>query len=74
MTGVYRCRFYLVNTRMRKKRDIKKGRLRTRGGGGGGVGSPRNCRLRRDVRIFLNRDAISDQNMLFFIRLYALVP
>ena len=63
--------FYLVNTRMRSKRDIK-GRLCTRGGGGGGgvvleiVGGGVTFG-------FLNRDAISDQNMPFFIRLYALV-
>ena len=55
--------FYLVNTRMRSKRDIK-GRLCTRGGGGvvleivgGGV-----------TFGFLNRDAISDQNMPFLSR------
>ena len=60
---------HLVNTRMRSKRDIKKGQLCTRGGGGqssklsvGGV-----------TFRFLNRDAISDENMPFFIRLYALV-
>ena len=50
---------------MRNKQDIKKGRLCTRGGGGWGI--PRwGC----DVR-FLNFDAILDQNMPFFIRLYA---
>ena len=42
---------------MRSKRDIKKGRLCTRGGEGG----------KR------NRDTVSDQNMPSFTRLYALV-
>ena len=54
---------------MRSKRDIKKGRLCTRGGGGavlGIVGGGVTFRL-------LNRNAISDQNVQFFIRLYALV-
>ena len=62
--------FYLVNTRMRSKRDIKMGRLCTRGGGGGG--SPRNCRWGVTF-CFLNGYAIPDKNMLFFVRLYALV-
>ena len=65
--------FYLVNTRMRIKRDIGKGQLCTRGGGGGvllgilsgGVPPPGS----------LNPDPISDQNMPFSIRLYAfMVP
>ena len=59
--------FYLVNTRMRCKRDIKMGRLCTPGGAvlgivGGGV-----------TFRFLNGEAILDENMLFWIRLYALV-
>ena len=63
--------FYLVNTRMRTKRDIRRGQLCTPGGGGGGillgilsgVVSPGS----------LNSDLISDQSMPFPIRLYALV-
>ena len=53
---------------MRSKRDIKMGRLSTRGGGGGGgavlgiVGGG----------VTLN-DAIPDENMSFFVSLYALV-
>ena len=59
--------FYLVNTRMRSKRDIKMGRLCTPGGAvlgivGGGV-----------TFRFLNGEAILDENMLFWVRLYALV-
>ena len=52
--------------RMRSKRDIKKAQLSTRGvvlgivGGGVTFG-------------FLIRDAISDENMPFFIHLYAIV-
>ena len=61
------CAFYLVNTRMRSKRNIKMGRLCTPGGAvlgivGGGV-----------TFGFLNGDAILDENMLFWVRLYALV-
>ena len=68
----YHLLFYLVNTRMRSKRDIKMGRLCTRGGGGVGgavlgiVGGGVTFR-------FLNGNAFPDKNMPFFIRLYALV-
>ena len=64
-------RFYRVNTRLRNKRDIKKGWLCTRRGGGGGV----ILGIVDGDMTFgsLNRDAISDQNMPFFIRLYTLV-
>ena len=57
-------RFYLVNTRMRSKPDIKMvGCVRAvLGIVGGGV-----------TFRFLNGDAIPDENMPFFIRLYALV-
>ena len=55
---------------MRSKQDIKMGRLCTWGGGavlgivGGGV-----------TFCFLNGDAMPDENMPFFIRLYAfMVP
>ena len=53
--------------RMRRKRDIKMGRLCTPGGAvlgivGGGV-----------TFRFLNGEAILDENMLFWVRLYALV-
>ena len=53
--------------RMRSKRDIKMGRLCTPGGAvlgivGGGV-----------TFRFLNGEAILDENMLFWARLYALV-
>ena len=53
--------------RMRSKRDIKMGRLCTPGGAvlgivGGGV-----------TFRFLNDEAILDENMLFWVRLYALV-
>ena len=34
--GRWRIHFYLINTRMRNKRDIKMGRLCTPGRGGGG--------------------------------------
>ena len=60
--------FYLVNTRMRSKRDIKMGRLCTPGGAvlgivGGGV-----------TFRFLNGEAILEKkNVLFWVRLYALV-
>ena len=52
---------------MRSKRDIKMGRLCTPGGAvlgivGGGV-----------TFRFLNGEAIIDENMLFWVRLYALV-
>ena len=52
--------------RMRSKRDIKMGRLCTPGGAvlgivGGGV-----------TFRFLNGEAILDENMLFWVRLYAL--
>ena len=52
---------------MRSKRDIKMGRLCTPGGAvfgivGGGVAFR-----------FLNGEAILDENMLFWVRLYALV-
>ena len=51
------------------------GRLCTpgEGGGGGGRGSPRNCRWGCDVPFFLNGEAIPDENMPFYVRLYALV-
>ena len=53
---------------MRSKRDIKMGRLCTPGGAvleivGGGV----------KFRFFLNGEAILNENMLFWVRLYALV-
>ena len=53
--------------RMRSKRDIKMGRLCTPGGAvlgivGGGV-----------TFRFINGEAILDENMLFWVRLYALV-
>ena len=59
---------------MRSKRDNKMGRLCMRGWGGGvgEGGSPRNCRWGCHVP-FLNGDAIPDENMPFFVRLYALV-
>ena len=52
---------------MRSKRDIKMGRLCTPGGAvlgivGGGCGVP-----------FFKCEAILDENMLFWVRLYALV-
>ena len=53
--------------RMSSKRDITMGRLCTPGGC-----SPRNCRWGCDVP-FLNGEAILDENMLFWVRLYALV-
>ena len=60
-------RFYLVNTRMRNKRDIKMGRLCTQGGTVLGiVGGGMTFR-------FLNGEAILDENMLFWVRLSALV-
>ena len=60
---------YLVNTRMRIKRDIGKGQLCSRGGGGVllrilGVCAP---------SVSLNPNPISDQNMPFSVRYYALV-
>ena len=56
---------------MRSKRDIKEGRLCTRGKGGEGVVPGM---VDGGVTFgFFNHDAISDQNMPFFIRLYALV-
>ena len=59
--------FYLINTHMRSKRDIKKGWLCTCGGVVLGI-------VDGGVMFgFLNRDAILDQNMPFFIRLYALL-
>ena len=59
--------FYLVNTHMRSKRDIKMGQLCTQGGEvvgivGGGV-----------MFRFLNGQAIRDENMLFWVCLYASV-
>ena len=58
--------FISLITRMRYKRDIKMGRLCTPGGAvvgivGGGV-----------TFRFLNGEAILDENMLFWVRLYAL--
>ena len=58
--------FYLVNTRMPIKRNIGKGQLCTQGEGGG-------VPLEILGGSLLNPDPISDQNMLFSIRLYALV-
>ena len=53
--------------RMRSKRDIKMGRLCTPGGAVLGiVGGEVTFR-------FLNGEAILDENMLFWVRLYALV-
>ena len=59
--------FFISLIRMRSKRDIKMGRLCTPGGAvlgivGGGV------RFR-----FLNGEAIFEEYMLFWVRLYALV-
>ena len=59
--------FFISLIRMRSKRDIKMGRLCTPGGAvlgivGGGV-----------TFRFLNGEAILDENMLFWVRLYALV-
>ena len=51
---------------MRSKRDIKMGRLCMQGAVLGIVGGGVTFR-------FLNGDAIPDENMTFFIRLYALV-
>ena len=64
---------YLVNTRMRSKRDIKMGRLCTpKGGGGRGESSElSNWGMLRSV--FLNGEAIPDENVPFYVRLYALV-
>ena len=59
--------FYLVNTRMRSKRDIKMGRLCTPGV----QSSELSIGVRRSV--FLNGEAILDENMLFWVRLYPLV-
>ena len=52
---------------MRSKRDIKMGRLCTPGGAVLGIvdGGVTFC--------FLNGEAILDENMLFWVRLYALV-
>ena len=60
-------RFFISLIRMRSKRDIKMGRLCTPGGAvlrivGGGV-----------TFRFLNGEAILDENMLFWVRLYGLV-
>ena len=57
--------------RMRSKQDIKMGRLCTRGEGsrGGILGIVSGGVTFR----FLNGDAIPDENMPFFIRLYALM-
>ena len=56
------CPFYLVNTRMRSKRDIKMGRLCTPGGAVLGI-------VGRGVTFrFLNDEAILDENMLFWVR------
>ena len=56
---------------MRSKRDFKMGRLCTRGrwGGGGVLGIVVGGVTFR----FLIGDAIPDENMPFFVRLYALV-
>ena len=59
--------FFISLIRMRSKRDIKMGRLCTPGGAvlgivGGGV-----------TFRFLNGEAILDENILFWVRLYALV-
>ena len=58
--------FISLITRMRYKRDIKMGRLCTPGGAVLGiVGGSVTFR-------FLNGEAILDENMLFWVRLYAL--
>ena len=62
-----RARFYLVNTRMRSKRDIKMGRLCTPGEQSSEL-SVGGVTFR-----FLNGDAIPDENMPFYVRYYALV-
>ena len=64
---VYFSFIFISLIRMRSKRDIKMGRLCTPGGAvlgivGGGV-----------TFRFLNGEAILDENMLFWVRLYALV-
>ena len=61
------CLVFISLIRMRSKRDIKMGRLCTPGDAvlgivGGGV-----------TFRFLNGEAILDENMLFWVRLYALV-
>ena len=59
--------FFISLIRMRSKRDIKMGRLCTpRGAVLGIVGGGVTFR-------FLNGEAILDENMLFWVRLYALV-
>ena len=65
--GWYITVLFISLIRMRSKRDIKMGRLCTPGGAvlgivGGGV-----------TFRFLNGEAILDENMLFWVRLYALV-
>ena len=65
--NIHHFSFFISLIRMRSKRDIKMGRLCTPGGAvlgivGGGV-----------TFRFLNGEAILDENMLFWIRLYALV-
>ena len=65
--------FYLVNTRMRSKRDIKMGPLCTQGGDGGGGGAVLGIVGGGVTFRFLNGDAIPDENMPFFVRFYVLV-
>ena len=67
MSNVSQCLFYLVNTRMRSKRDIKMGLLCTPAGAVLGIVSG-VVTFR-----FLNGEAILDENMLFWVCLYALV-
>ena len=71
--GLHKLHFYLVNTRMRSKRDKIMGRLRTRGQRGGEGGAVLGIVGGGVTFRFLNGDAIPDENMPFFIRLYALV-
>ena len=59
---------------MRSKRDFKMGRLCTpRGGGGVGGGAVLGIVVGDVTFRFLNGDAIPDENMPFYVRLYALV-
>ena len=59
--------FYLVNKRMRSKRDIKNGSAVYAGGAVLGI-------VDGGVTFrFLNGEAIPEENLLFYVRLYALV-
>ena len=67
MNDLFYLTLFISLIRMRSKRDIKMGRLCTPGVAvlgivGGGV-----------TFRFLNGEAILDENMLFWVRLYALV-